>query len=165
MENVELISSRLQDIGADFIHGGVETGSDEEEFTREGKIARFHSDEKSYVLVANPAACAESISLHTVCHHAIYVDRNYNAAQYLQSEDRIHRLGLSPETITTIEILCSPNTVDESVFHRLNSKIRKMAEILDDESIRIEPIILDIEEDGVDLEDARDFIRHLKSKK
>jgi hypothetical protein len=31
--------------------------------------------------------------LHKVCQNAIYVDRTFNAAHFLQSEDRIHRLG------------------------------------------------------------------------
>jgi SNF2 family DNA or RNA helicase len=161
VENVELIASRLIDIGADYIHGGVDTGSDEEEDTREGKIKRFHNDKNAFVLIANPAACAEGISLHTVCHHAIYIDRTYNAAQYLQSEDRIHRLGLQPETITTIEILHSPNTVDESVLRRLNNKVNKMADVLNDESLKIEPILVDIEADGLDTDDAEDYLRHI----
>ena len=161
VENVELISSRLADIGADYIHGGVDTGSDEEENTREGKINRFHHDKDAFVLVANPAACAEGISLHTVCHHAIYIDRTYNAAQYLQSEDRIHRLGLKPGTITTIEILHSPDTVDESILRRLNSKVSKMADVLNDDSIKIEPVLIDIEADGMDTEDAEDYLSHL----
>jgi hypothetical protein len=113
------------------------------------------------VLVANPAACAEGISLHTVCHHAIYLDRTYNAAQYLQSEDRIHRLGLQPGTETTIEILHSPDTVDDSVMRRLNYKVGKMADVLEDDSIRIEPILVDIEADGIDTDDAEDYLRHL----
>jgi SNF2 family DNA or RNA helicase len=161
VENVELIASRLVDIGADFIHGGVEAGSEEEENTRERKISRFHNDDNAFVLVANPAACAEGISLHTVCHHAIYVDRNYNAAQYLQSEDRIHRLGLKPDTITTIEILHSPDTVDESVLRRLASKVNKMAAVLDDNSLEVEPVVIDLEVDGVDAEDAEDYIKHI----
>ena len=37
VQNVELISARLIDLGADYIHGGVEAGSDEEEYTRERK--------------------------------------------------------------------------------------------------------------------------------
>ncbi len=161
VENVELIAARLIDIGADYIHGGVEAGSEEEENTREQKISRFHNDDKAYVLVANPAACAEGISLHTVCHHAIYVDRNYNAAQYLQSEDRIHRIGLAPNVTTMIEILHSPDTVDESVLRRLNYKVSKMAEVLNDDSIEIEPVEVDIEADGINIDDAADFLNHL----
>ena len=73
-----------------------------------GKIKRFHEYPNAFVLVANPAACSESISLHTVCHHAIYLDRNYNAGQYLQSEDRVHRLGLPPGQKTIIEGTLQP---------------------------------------------------------
>ncbi len=162
VENVEFISEKLSDIGADFIHGGVEAGSEDEENTRERKIKRFHRDEVAKVLVANPAACSESISLHTVCHYAIYVDRNYNAAQYLQSEDRIHRLGLPRDIQTTVEILVCPDTIDESVQRRLSAKVSKMAYVLDDPSLNIEPIEPDYESDGIDQEDVDDFLSHLR---
>lgn len=162
VENVETISERLSDLGADYIHGGVDAGSEEEEETREWKIKKFHENPDSLVLVANPAACAEGISLHTVCHHAIYIDRNYNAAQYLQSEDRIHRLGLKEDTITTIEILYSPDTVDASVRRRLEKKVSLMSKILNDRSLNIEPFEPDFDADGIVQEDISDFISHLK---
>lgn len=164
VENVELIANRLADLGADFIHGGVEAGSEEDENTREKKIARFHEDPRAMVLVANPAACAESISLHTVCHNALYVDRNYNAAQYLQSEDRIHRLGLPSGTITNVEILVCPDTVDESVRFRLESKVQRMARTLNDDSLNIEPVETDLDEDGLDEEDLQDYLKHIMGK-
>ena len=47
----------------------------------------------SAVLLANPQAMSEGISLHLECHDAIWLDRTYNAGQYLQGIDRIHRLG------------------------------------------------------------------------
>lgn len=162
VENVETISERLSDLGADYIHGGVDAGSEEEEETREWKIKKFHERPESMILVANPAACAEGISLHTVCHHAIYIDRNYNAAQYLQSEDRIHRLGLDKNIITTIEILYSPETVDESVRRRLEKKVNLMAKVLDDSSLNIEPFDPDLDADGITQEDISDFLEHLK---
>ena len=158
VENVEIISNRLQDLGADYIHGGVDAGSEDEEDTREAKIKRFHNDDKAFVLVANPAACSEGISLHTVCHNAIYVDRNYNAAQYLQSEDRIHRLGLPLEIDTEIEILCATNSVDEAVNRRLKLKIERMALVLDDESLNVEPEEVNLDDDGLLWDDIEDFI-------
>ncbi len=159
--NVELIADRLYDLGAEYIHGGVEAGSEDEENTREAKIKRFHEDNDCYVLVANPAACGEGISLHKVCHHAIYLDRIYNAAQYLQSEDRIHRLGLSKDTKTEIEILCCPGTIDISVNNRLITKINRMAEALNDHEINIAPIPVDPDELGFDYDDLADFIDHV----
>ncbi len=161
--NVELIASRLYDLGADFIHGGVEAGSEKEENTREAKIKRFHDDPQCYVLVANPAACGEGISLHKVCHHAIYLDRNYNASQYLQSEDRIHRLGLHKDTMTDVEILCCQDTVDISVNKRLTSKAHKMGEFLNDSDIDISPILFDPDEYELDFDDIVSFIEHVKN--
>lgn len=162
VKNVELLSNRLFDLGADYIHGGVEAGSDEEEYTRESKIKRFHEDPNAFVLIANPAACSEGISLHTVCHHAIYLDRNYNAAQYLQSEDRIHRLGLKPRQQTTIEIVSCPDTVDESVSKRLSKKVDLMRDVLEDPDLNIDPIPFEADNDlEFDIEDAKDFLDHV----
>jgi len=162
VSNVELIANRLMDLGADYIHGGVDAGSEEEEGTRENKIQRFHDDPQCMVLVANPAACGEGISLHTVCHHAIYVDRNYNAAQYLQSQDRIHRIGVRPDQITTVEILYSPGTVDDSVERRLTAKVQHMADVLNDHSLHVEPEQVDLDLDGFNLEDLSDLLRHIR---
>src|SRR5690606_11021937 len=53
--NVEYIANSLQDLGAVYIHGGVDAGSDEDDATREGKIKMFHDDENVRVMVANPA--------------------------------------------------------------------------------------------------------------
>ena len=113
------------------------------------------------MLVANPAACGEGISLHNVCHNAIYLDRNYNAAQYIQSEDRIHRLGLPHDAEINIEILCCLGTVDLSVNDRLVMKVQKMAEALNDPDIDINPILLDPDDEDLDLEDMADFLDHV----
>ncbi|MEM9619371.1 MAG: DEAD/DEAH box helicase [Pseudomonadota bacterium] len=164
VQNVELVSNRLLDIGAEYIHGGVDAGSEDEQGTREQKIKRFHDDGNCWVMVANPAACGEGISLHTVCHHAIYLDRNYNAAQYLQSEDRIHRLGLPPDQETYVEILQSPQTIDESVDRRLGFKIENMARVLNDASLNREPEIIELDSDGFDENDLKDFLSHLSEK-
>jgi SNF2 family DNA or RNA helicase len=103
--NVEYVAQRLVDLGAVYIHGGVDAGDEDDDETREGKIKLFHDDPNVKIMVANPAAASEGVSLHKICHHAIYLDRTFNAAHYLQSEDRIHRLGLSPNEQTNIEIV------------------------------------------------------------
>ena len=118
---------RLADFGALYIHGGVDAGNEDDYETREGKIKLFHDDPNVRLLVANPAAASEGVSLHRVCHHAIYLDRTFNAAHYLQSEDRIHRFGLPKDQKTTIEIVECQESVDETVQERLSYKIGKMA--------------------------------------
>lgn len=162
VDNVELIAARLSDLRAEYIHGGVEAGSEEEEDTREAKIKRFHNDEHTYVLVANPAACSEGISLHTVCHNAIYLDRTFNAAQYLQSEDRIHRYGLGPDDITYVEIVYAPDTIDDIVDTRLRAKVKRMGEVLDDPDLNIDPISLDPETTDLEDEDIGEVLDYLK---
>jgi hypothetical protein len=94
-------------------------------------------------MVANPAAASEGISLHRVCHHAIYLDRTFNAAHYLQSEDRIHRFGLPKGQETIIEIVECVDTVDETVRNRLGFKIGEMARALEDSSLAPDPIPID----------------------
>ena len=170
VNNVEVISERLSDLGAVFIHGSVDSGEDNDSKTREGKIKLFHDSPEVMVMVANPAAASEGISLHRVCHHAIYVDRTYNAAHFLQSQDRIHRLGLPTDQFTVIEILESPGTIDESVKNRLHKKIDRMATALNDHSICIDLILVDPsvpdDEDtdypGADIDDIRDLIANLR---
>lgn len=164
IQNVELLAAKLKDLGADFIHGGVDAGSDEDSDTREAKIRRFHEDDEAWVLVANPAACGEGISLHTVCHDAIYLDRNFNAAQYLQSEDRIHRLGLPKKQVTRVEIVSCPESIDESVRRRLESKVARMAEVLNDPSLTIEPTSVEIDGEGLDGSDIEEVMRHFRAK-
>ncbi|TCW32375.1 DEAD/DEAH box helicase [Gulbenkiania mobilis] len=150
VKNVEFLAEKLQDLGAVFIHGGVDAGDEDDDETREGKIRLFHDDPGVMVMVANPAAAGEGISLHTVCHHAIYLDRNFNAAQYLQSEDRIHRLGLSQNQQTTIEIVECAGTVDETVRQRLEFKVAQMADALNDSGLKIAPVPMDPDEEDED---------------
>ena len=104
-------------------------------------------------MVANPAAASEGVSLHRICHYAIYLDRTFNAAHYLQSEDRIHRFGLPPDQETTIEIVECINSVDETVRTRLGFKIGKMAEALNDPSLRPDPIPID----PLEIEDPEEY--------
>jgi SNF2 family DNA or RNA helicase len=153
VRNVEYIANRLSNLGAVYIHGGVDAGDEDEDGTREAKIKAFHDDPNTKVMVANPAAASEGVSLHRVCHHAIYLDRTFNAAHYLQSEDRIHRFGLPRNQETIIEIVQCRGTVDETVLYRLNAKIQRMADALADSSLIVDPITLD----PTDIEDYEDF--------
>lgn len=159
VRNVEYIALRLADLGAVYIHGGVDAGEEDDDETREGKIKLFHDDPNVRVMVANPAAASEGVSLHRICHHAIYLDRTFNAAHYLQSEDRIHRFGLPADQKTTIEIVECLDSVDETVRMRLNLKIGAMAEALEDSSLKPDPIALD----PTDIEDYEEYSTGLSS--
>ena len=105
-----------------------------EDDSRERRIERFLSVSGPAALVTNPATSSESISLHRACHHAIYLDRTYDAALYLQSIDRIHRLGLLPDADVTIHILQATldneDTIDQLVDTALLEKQAVMEELL-----------------------------------
>ncbi|MFI6502412.1 DEAD/DEAH box helicase [Nonomuraea typhae] len=110
------------------VHGGTED--------RDAEIKRFRNDPECMVLLSNAATLGEGISLHHECHDAVYVDRDFAAGRFLQSLDRIHRLGLAPGTQTRITVLASEGTIDELVEHRLSEKLRFMGSILDDPAVR-----------------------------
>ncbi|PYC46329.1 helicase [Litorivita pollutaquae] len=137
---IHSLNSALADLNPVYIHGGVSSGFVDNPETREGRIRRFHEDPNCSVLIANPAAAGEGISLHTVCHNAIYVDRSYVSTHYLQSIDRIHRLGLAPDQETNIFVYRTKapaqiGSIDLSVSRRLTEKIRNMQELLDDDDL------------------------------
>ena len=120
---------------AELIYGAtpVEQASDDrEEATREMIIKEFvHDDSGLDILVANPAACAESISLHRTCSHAIYYDLSYNCAQYLQSLDRIHRVGGSEYKPSFYHFLQYANSLDQDVLANVRGKAKRMSQIVD----------------------------------
>jgi SNF2 family DNA or RNA helicase len=132
--NLTMLSNSLSEYSPVAIHGSVPISSDDdEEFTREQLIARFKTDDKCKVLLANPAACAESISLHDVCHHAIYLDRTFNCSHYMQSLDRIHRIGLKADQNTYYYLMFAENTIDNIVNNRLREKMENMGHVLEDD--------------------------------
>ena len=83
------------------------------------------------ILIANPAACAESISLHKTCFHAFYYDLSYNCAQYLQSLDRIHRVGGSENNIANYYFLQYNGSIDEDIKKNLELKAQRMYDIIE----------------------------------
>jgi ERCC4-related helicase len=104
------------------------------EETREKIIKSFKDPNSSLqVLVANPAACAESISLHKVCNKAVYYDLSYNSAQFLQSLDRIHRVGGSEEKPSHYFFLQYRNTFENDILSSLKEKTTKMESVVDKE--------------------------------
>jgi SNF2 family DNA or RNA helicase len=136
VETLKLILRRIRDRGhtAELIYGETPTENSnvEDELTREQIIAAFVQPSDGIdVLVANPAACAESISLHKQCSHAIYYDLSYNCAQYLQSLDRIHRVGGSEDKVAHYHFLQYGETVDADILANVQRKAGNMSAVID----------------------------------
>lgn len=114
------------------VYGGtpLEDGMDED--SRETIIEKFKDRGSQLdVLIANPAACAESVSLHQTCSNAIYYDLSYNCAEYLQSLDRIHRVGGSEEKVSYYRFLQYTDTFEHEILENLTAKASRMAEVID----------------------------------
>ena len=112
----------------------VSSGDEDDDTTetREKIISEFHREDSSFnVIIANPFAVSESISLHKVCHNAIYMERSFNAAHFIQSKDRIHRYGLKQGTVTNYYYLLSEGSVDDVIHNRLITKETRLREIIE----------------------------------
>jgi len=159
VHNIRMLEHLLNGRQLFTLYGAVPRDESEDvEFNREQQIRAFKEAKGAAILLANPAACAESISLHKVCRDAIYLDRTFNCGQYMQSLDRIHRLGLSPDETVTYYLLIARKTIDETVDRRLEVKERNMLQLLDGDlpvgTLEADPLQLGQSED----EEAVDFL-------
>lgn len=127
--NLLALNRVLKNLNPALIHGGL---TSEE---RISELNKFRTDPTCLVLITNPQTLGEGISLHHDCHEAVFVDRTFNAGQYLQALDRIHRLGLGAGINTRTLILESEESIDSVVGERLDLKISRLARMLDDASL------------------------------
>ena len=119
---------------AKVICGTTPTQEDADEETREQIVEEFKASYSGLdILIANPAACAESISLHKTCSNAIYYDLSYNCAEYLQSIDRIHRVGGSETKKSYYRYLQYEDTVEPAILNNLLGKAQRMSRVIDRE--------------------------------
>jgi DNA-directed RNA polymerase subunit F len=112
---------------------------------RQQIITDFKSGELQ-VLLTNPHTLAESVSLHNICHDAIYFEYSYNLVHLLQSKDRIHRLGLSENQYTQYYYMQTYYSTDDgnwsmdrAVYDRLKEKEQIMLDAIDNNILEILP--------------------------
>lgn len=158
VRSINTLATLLKDFCPAVVHGATED--------RELQITRFREDKACMVLISNPATLGEGISLHHECHDAVYVDRDFAAGRFLQSLDRIHRLGMEKDTVTNIVVLASTRSIDEVVAHRLDMKLQFMGRILDDAALQQ---LADLPEeppvgDGFSQEDLAALVDHLRDR-
>ncbi len=151
-------------ISSKLLYGAVEPSSDDENVeTRETIIEEFHNPASSFrVIIANPYAVGESISLHKACHHAIYLERNFNASVFLQSKDRIHRYGMLEGTTARYDYILCEDSVDETVHRRLNEKTSLMMEVVESRDIPL--LNLAMESPDSDIEDIQSILSDYKNR-
>lgn len=112
---------------------------------RQQILSDFRS-ERIQVLLTNPHTLAESVSLHSVCHDAIYFEYSYNLVHLLQSKDRIHRLGLPDNQYTqyyyhqlSYQADVGSWSLGEAVYNRLKEKEQIMLDAIDNHVLEAMP--------------------------
>lgn len=118
--------------------------------TREETYEKFKdwnfSNGSGKILIATIGSVAESVSLHKnkngkpVCQNVIYLEKNYNAGQYMQSLFRVYRIGSEkklPIRYYFYESIFDDRitSIDNTIKGVLNTRTDTMFEILNDEFI------------------------------
>jgi len=113
VDNVLELCSRYERYQPRAIFGQV---SPEERFRI---VADFQSDPAIKILIGTPKSAREGLTL-TRADTAIYFDRTFNAVDYWQSQDRIHRIGQAGSC--TIINLVARDTIEEYIDQVLAMK-------------------------------------------
>lgn len=115
VDNVTTLVGRYEEYRPVMLYGQM---TNEE---RDAAVRSFKHDPGVQLLVANPAAAREGLTL-TEASVAVYLDRSFNLVDYLQSQDRIHRISQSKPC--QIVLLIAQSTVDEFIDYTLEQKHR-----------------------------------------
>lgn len=129
--------------GATPVLSDLEEVSTEDLRTREAIIDRFHKEGETAILIANPQAVGESISLHKAARTAVYFDRDFNAGRFIQSKDRIHRYNPDPLGPVTYHYLLTPRTVDAVIDQRLIIKEARLYDLVESEEVPLFAVLED----------------------
>jgi len=106
VENIITLKNRLKHYNPLVIYGDVPVKD------RADAVMAFQESDKNSIIIANPSAAREGLTL-TRANNAIYLDRNFNLVDYLQSQDRIHRISQSKDCY--IFKILAKGTIDEYI--------------------------------------------------
>ena len=112
-ENADWLAHELKPYGTAKVHGKLAIED------RNSAIAKFKSEPECRLLVATPGAAKEGLTL-TMANYAIFYDRSFSLDDYLQAQDRIHRIT-QKETCYIYNLLVR-DSIDEWVDELLAAK-------------------------------------------
>ena len=133
---------------------------------REKRITQFKNwdpdqEKCGKILIATLGSIAEAVSLHkndkcqAVCQHVIYLERSFNAGQFMQSKYRVRRIGSDKRKPIQYYYLKSVknarraggvvDTIDEDVHVTLAQRERDMHRLLSDPMHLLAPVIMEVE--------------------
>lgn len=112
IENVDYFAKKYREMKSVKIHGRMKIAD------RNKSVEKFKSEEYK-VMFATPASAKEGLTL-TMANHVIFYDRSFSLDDYLQAQDRIHRI--SQKKTCYIHNIIINGSIDEWVDVLLTSK-------------------------------------------
>lgn len=113
VENAEWLCRNLAAHGAVVVHGGLSMAE------RIRALDTFKAANECRLLVATPGAAKEGLTL-TVANHTVFFDRSFSLDDYIQAQDRIHRISQARHCY--VHNLIAEDTIDEWVDALLYAK-------------------------------------------
>ncbi len=113
VENVQWLSRVLRRHNPQQVHGMLSTREQTD------AIQTFLKEPSAKVFIATPGSAKEGLTL-TVANHVIFYDRLFSLDDYLQAQDRIHRI--SQDRVCHVHNLIMRDSIDEWVEALLHSK-------------------------------------------
>jgi|WetSurMetagenome_2_1015567.scaffolds.fasta_scaffold106456_2 SNF2 family DNA or RNA helicase len=113
IENVDWLHKQFSEYSPVKIHGKLDM------IARDRAVREFINNPDIKILFATPSSSKEGLTL-TVANNVIFYDRNFSLDDYLQAQDRIHRI--SQKKICKIYNIIMENSIDEWVDSLIISK-------------------------------------------
>ena len=113
VENVEWLARILRRHNPQLVHGML-TAREQTD-----AIRTFLEEPSAKVFIATPGSAKEGLTL-TVANHVIFYDRLFSLDDYLQAQDRIHRI--SQDRVCHVHNLVMRDSIDEWIEALLHSK-------------------------------------------
>lgn len=122
--DVEQISKALEAAGVGYVTYTGKTTADE----RTEAIEAFRNNPNCRVFIGNPASGGIGLNL-TVANTVVWFSMGYSLEEYLQANDRAHRIGQNQKVLYVH--LIADGTVDEKVVKSLSAKKALATTVLD----------------------------------
>lgn len=115
IENIDNFTKAFEEYNPVKIHGKMKMES------RNISVKKFIEDENVKILFATPQAAKEGLTL-TVANNVVFYDRSFSLDDYLQAQDRIHRVSQIKEC--RVYNIIMKNSIDEWIDTLLEAKTR-----------------------------------------
>jgi SNF2 family DNA or RNA helicase len=112
-ENIDWLAVELKRYGSCKIHGKMSI------VDRNRSVDKFMSNSEANILVATPGAAKEGLTL-TAANSVIFYDRSFSLDDYLQAQDRIHRI--SQKQICHVYNILMQDSIDQWIDILLHAK-------------------------------------------